>query len=301
MPAQALQFSTVARVFGDDLRQVAAAARLAGFEGLQIDAITRAIDLTALSGTGFRELRHILSAQAQRPVALRAETGAEGLGPKADVDRVLDRADGVLRAAAALAVPVVCLDLGRLPPAPKVMKPKPPVTSAMAGFLILPEPVVEAEPEPAATKVDPALVAHWQRAMSALGDIADRYGVMLALASTQSSLASLDALTRGTPCPWFGVDFDPSALLRDEWTADELFDAMGPQIRHVRARDAVGGEGGRTKPAVLGRGDVAWRSILELLDASGYHAAVTVDSTELPDPPAAAVAGLKQLRAILAS
>lgn len=301
MPAFTLQLATVARVFGDDLRQAATAARGAGFQGLQLDAITRALDLTALSGTGFRELRHVLSAQAQQPVALRAETGADGLGPKADVDRVLDRADGVLRAAAAMNVPVVCLDLGRLPPAPKIVKPKKPVTSAMAGFLILPEPVAEEEPDAPAPKVDPALIAHWQRAMGALGEIADRYGVVLALASTQSSLASLDALIRASPCPWFGVDFDPSALLRDEWTADALFDAMGPLIRHVRARDAVAGEGNRTKPAMLGRGDVPWRTVLELLDAAGYHAAVTIDSTELPDPPAAAVGGLKQLRAVLAS
>lgn len=301
MPGLALQFATVARIFGEDLRAAAAQSRAAGFDGLAIDAITRALDLTTLSGTGFRELRHVLGAQNQRPVALRAETGAEGLGPKADVDRVLDRADGVLRAAAALAVPVVTLDLGRLPPAPKVIKPKPPVTPAMAGFLILPEPVVEAEPEPAAAKIDPAVVAHWQRAMGALGEIADRYGVMLAMGSTLSGLASLEALLKSVACPWFGVDFDTTALLRDEWTADEFFDALGPHIRHVRARDAVAGEGGRTRPAMIGRGDVAWRSMLELLDAADYHAAITIDSTDLQDPPAAAVAGLKQLKAVLAS
>lgn len=301
MPVIDLKFATVARVFGDDLRSAAAKARLGGFDGLAIDAITRALDITTLSGTGFRELRHVLSAQAQQPVALRVESGAEGLGPKADVDRVLDRADGVLRAAAALAVPVVCLDLGRLPPASKVVKPKPPVTSAMAGFLILPEPVVEAEPEPAAAKVDPLVIAHWQRAMGALGEIADRYGVMLAMGSTLSGLASLDALLKASPCPWFGVDFDTASLLRDEWTPDNFFDALGPMIRHVRARDAVAGEGGRTKPTMIGRGDVQWRLILEMLDAADYHAALTIDPTELQDPPAAAVAGLKQIRAVLAS
>jgi sugar phosphate isomerase/epimerase len=247
-------------------------------------------------------LRHVFSAQNQRPLTLRAETGPDGLGPKADVDRVLVRADGVLRAAAALGIGTVCLDLGRLPPAPKKVKPKPSVTPAMAGFLILPEPVAaEPEPEPAAVKIDPAVVGHWQRAMAALGEIADRYGVMLALAGSLSPLASLAAVLRDVPCPWFGVDFDTSALLRDEWTPDELFDSVGPLIRHVRARDAVAGEGGRSKPALLGRGDVQWRTTLELLDAAGYHAAMTIDPTDLPDPAAAAVAGLKQLKAVMAS
>lgn len=302
MSTFSLQFATVARVFGDDLRQSVVQSRSAGFEGLAIDAITRSLDLTALSTTGYRELRHVFSAQNQRPVTLRAETGPDGLGPKADVDRVLDRADGVLRAAAALGIGTVCLDLGRLPPAPKPVKKKADVTPAMAGFLILPDPVAaEPEPEPAAVKVDPAVIAHWQRALAALGEIADRYGVMLALSGSLSPLASLATRLREVACLWFGVDFDTSSLLRDDWSADELFDAVGPLIRHVRARDAVAGEGGRSKPAVIGRGDVQWRTTLELLDAAGYHAAMTIDSTDLPDPAAAAVAGLKQLKAVMAS
>ena len=301
MPAFSLRLAVPVRVFGDDLRASVADSRLAGFEGVQIDAVTRALDLSQLSQTGFRDLRHLLESQHQTAVALRAETGPDGLGPRADVDRVLDRADSVLRAAAALAVPAVCLDLGRLPPAPPIIVNKPKVSQAMAGFLILPDPVAD-EPEPASVKpVDPGLVAHWQRAMGALAEIADRYGVMVAFSSALSSLAALDAVLRPVNCPWFGVDFDTVGLLRDEWTADNAFDALGGAIRHVRARDAVVGEGGRTKPAILGRGDVAWRTTLELLDAAGYHAAVTIDPTDLPDPKAAAVAGLKQLRAVLAT
>ena len=301
MPAFSLRLAVPARVFGDDLRASVAASRLAGFEGVQLDAVTRALDLTQLSQTGFRDLRHLLESQQQSAVALRAETGPDGLGPTADVDRVLDRADGVLRAAAALAVPVVCLDLGRLPPAPPTVVKKSKVTQAMAGFLILPEPVAD-EPEPVAVKpVDPRLVAHWQRAMGALAEIADRYGVMVAFSSALSSLAALDAVLRPVGCPWFGVDFDTVGLLRDEWTPGDAFDALGDAVRHVRARDAVVGEGGRTKSAILGRGDVAWRTTLELLDAAGYHSAVTIDPTDLPDPKAAAVAGLKQLRAVLAT
>ena len=305
MPVMDLQLAVVARALGDDLRAVLARSRQSGFDGLVLSARSRTLDLTSFSATAYRELRHLLSAENQKLIALRAETGPDGLGPKADVDRVLDRADGVLRAAAALQTPLVCLDLGRVPPAPFVAKPRPPVTPAMAGFLILPEPTPEPEPEAVPPKVDPALVAHWQRAMAVLGEIADRYGVVLALSAGLSPFAALAELLKQSACPWFGVDLDTAALVHtsagEGESPDALFDLLGPQIRHVRARDAVAGDAGRSKPAVLGRGDVPWRTVLELLDAAGYHAAVTVDPMELPDPAAAAVAGLKQLRAVLGS
>ncbi|MGN6726023.1 MAG: sugar phosphate isomerase/epimerase family protein [Tepidisphaeraceae bacterium] len=295
--------ATVARVLGEDLRECVKRSRALGFEGLCVDAITRSLDLTTLSATGFRDVRHVFSGQDQALVALRAETGPDGLGPGSDTDRVLDRADGVLRAAAALGVTTVCLDLGRLPPAPRVTKPKPAVTPQMAGLLILPEPVAAPEPieEPVPTIVDPAVTSHWTQAMAHLGEIADRYGVMLALSSTLSSFAPLQQILEQVRCPWFGVDLDTAGLLKDRWSLDETFDAFGPLIRHVRARDAVKGEGQRTKPAIVGRGDLPWRSVLQMLDAAGYHAAVTIDPTELADPPAAAASGLKQLKAFLES
>lgn len=296
------RFATVARALSPDLRQAAAAARVAGFSGLQVDAITRQLDLTTLSGTGYRELRHVFSSNEQPLIALRCEAGPEGLGPRSDTDRVLDRADGVLRSAAALGCAAVCFDLGRLPPAPRVTRPKPQITAQMAGLLILPDPVdPNAPPEPEAlplTKIDPALVNHWQQAMAALAEITDRYGLLLAIGTSLSSYASLVSLVTAARCPWFGIDFDTSGLVRDEWTLDDFFDTAALMIHQVRARDAVGGEDRRTKPAVIGRGDVPWRTVLQSLDAAGYAGPITIDPTDLPEPGAAAIAGLKQLRAI---
>ena len=302
-PLRSLKFAAPARVLGDDLRECVKRSRSIGFDGLTVDAITRSIDLTTLSVTGFREVRHIFSAQDQALFSLRAETGPEGFGPTSDTDRVLDRADGVLRAAAALGVGTVCLDLGRLPPAPRVNKPKPVVTKQMAGLLILPDPVGVPEPEAefVPTTVDPAVTGRWQQAMATLGEIADRYGVMLALSSSLSSFGPLQQILSAVRCPWFGVDLDTVNLLRDAWTMDDTFDAFGPLIRHVRGRDAVRGEDHRTKPAIIGRGDVPWRTVLQMLDATDYHAAMTIDSTDLPDPASAAIAGLKQLKALLDS
>jgi sugar phosphate isomerase/epimerase len=277
------------------------ALRALGFDGLELAWPSRQIDLLQLSGSGRRELLHLFGAHGMRLTSLRADVGTAGFAPGADVDRTLDKIDQILNVAAGLATPVVCIDLGRLPPAQRVARPKPKITREMAGLLILPETTAatEPEPEPITTRVDPAMTNHWQQVLGHLGEISDRYGAMLALSSTLSSLAALSTALKQTSCPWFGVDFDTTAPLRDEWSIDETFDELGPLIRHVRARDAIKGEDRRTKPAIVGRGDVAWRDVFQLLDDAGYHGPVTIDPTDLADPRPAAVAGLKQLRAYL--
>ena len=92
------------------------------------------------------------------------------------------------------------------------------------------------------------------------------------------------------------IELDPVAILRDEWPVDELFSRLGPQVRHVRGRDANRGAGGRTSPAVLGAGSVQWDELLSNLDAAGYHGWITIDPMELPDRASAGAAGLKLLR-----
>jgi sugar phosphate isomerase/epimerase len=100
-------------------------------------------------------------------------------------------------------------------------------------------------------------------------------------------------------CPWFGIDLDPVALLRDTWPTDEIFSHLGQILRHVRGKDAVAGSEARTKPAILARGDVKWRDILDALDGAGYGGWITIDPMELTDRRGAAVAGLKQLKAYM--
>lgn len=268
---------------------------------MQLDAASRMIDLADLSSSARREIRHLFSTADLQLTSIRLEYGASGLGVGTDVDRLLDRTDAILNAAAELVVPVVCVDLGRLPPVQRASRPRPKVTPEMAGLIILPQSdkIEEPEPEPVTTRIDPAIISHWQAALGQLGEMADRYGIMVALSSSLSSFASLAGLLKQVDCPWFGIDLDPSMLTKDEWSLDETFDALGPLVRHVRARDAIKGEDRRTKPAVIGRGDVPWRDVLGNLDGSGFSGAITIDPSELQDPHASAIAGLKQLNAIL--
>jgi sugar phosphate isomerase/epimerase len=75
----------------------------------------------------------------------------------------------------------------------------------------------------------------------------------------------------------------------------EIFSRMGPLVRHVRARDALTGADRRTKPMLIGKGNVEWDQLFGDLDSADYHGWITVDPMELADRGAAASAGLTYL------
>lgn len=300
MATDGIRYSVIASALGGEPRHVAREAREAGFQGVLFEAISAAIDLTVLSGSGRREFRKVLSAQEEQVVGLRADLGPAGFGPGADIDRAIAQLDKAMETAAGLGSPLVCVDLGPLPSPPSVAGERPAITPLQAGLILLPENAAKTAkpPGPAEPPPDPAYVDMVNSALIELGHHADRYSVILALRSELASLASLDEALRRAACPWFGVDFDPVALLRDEWEPDEFFSRLGPLVRHVRARDAVGGAGRRTKAAIVGQGSVPWESLLSSLDSAGYQGWITIDPVDVPDRGRAAIAGLKYLRSL---
>ncbi len=291
-------FSVTASALTNDVRDAPRRARVAGFSGLVFDAYSSGVNLTELSASGRREFGHMLSTEQQRLVGLRADLGPKGFGPGADVDRALSLLERAMEAAAATGAGCVCVDLGPLPAAPAQRKPKPTVTPEQAGLIILP-PSSSAQSAPveetSAPPPDPALVSQVASAMVELCARADRYRVTVALSSSLASLASLHKVIRDVDCPWFGVELDPVAVLRDEWDVDGTFSVLGPLVRHVRARDAVVGADRRSRPAVIGQGGVDWGRFMAALDEAGYAGFVTIDPTELADRARAAVAGLEHL------
>ena len=299
MPTDRIELGVVASALTAEPREAPRISRHAGFAGLQFEATSAALVLPSLSSSGRREFRRLLSAQDQQLIGLREDAGVRGFAPGADVDRQLGRLDLVMEAAAGLAAPLVCVDLGPLPNVPETAPPKPPISPSQAGLILLPQtPAAPFPPPPAAPPPDPAFVSQVNAAMADLGARADRYGVVLAFRSELASFASLQRVLRDANCPWFGVDLDPVAVLRDVWELDEVFSALGPLIRHVRGRDAVPGADRRTRPAVVGAGGVSWASLLANLDEAAYRGWITLDPTDLADRPAAAIAGLKHLRAL---
>jgi sugar phosphate isomerase/epimerase len=297
------KMAVVASALSNDPRTAPRVARELGFGGLLFPAYSSAINLPELSTTGRREFRHLLSAQAQQLVALQFDIGPKGLGTGADVDQILSRLGQVLDVARELGAVCVCTDLGPLPPPEQQRRPKPKVTQDQAGLILLPPSVGEIEgaeaPEPTPlTAKDRLLMSQVDAAMAEVCGLAERYSMTIACSSSLSSFASLERTLLATRCPWLGVDLDPVAMLRDEQDVDEIFSNLGGLIRHVRAKDATRGAERRTVPSVIGRGSTNWEQLLSSLDGAGYHGWITVDPTELQDRAAAAVVGLKTIRAI---
>ena len=299
MPPQAdRRFALTAAALSADLRIAAPAARRMGFGGLFLDAEK----FLELSATGHREVRHVLSSNDQLLVGLRCDLGGRGFLAGADVDCQLSRLDRAMDAARKLAAPVVCVDLGPLPnpppgpPAPPKPKPDP----LAGGMLILPTAAEIAQlagPPPEEISLpDPSDVDSVHAALAELAARSDRYGMPLAFSATLAPLAALHHVLASIDAPTFGVDLDPISLLEDRLTPPEAFDRLGPLVLHVRARDAIKGTAGRTRPAAVGSGDTDWPELLALLDDADYHGPVTLDPMQLPDRPAAAPRGLAHLR-----
>jgi hypothetical protein len=283
----------LASALSGDPRQAPRAARVAGFKGLLFDVWSQSLSIPDLSATGRREFHRLLANEAQQLVALQMDLGERGLSLGADVDKQIARLDLAMQSAASLQAPLLCVDLGPLPQPAISAKPKPSIQNA--GAIII--PTLQA-PLPTQTSPlpDPAQVSQVNAALLEIGARADRYNMTLALSSSLASFAALQQAIASANCPWFGIDLDTIAILRDEWPQDEIFSAIGPLIRHVRARDAVIGAEHRTKPAVIGRGSTDWSELLATLDAADYNRFITIDSMELPDRLPAATAGAKYLR-----
>ena len=286
------RLAVVASAFSADPREAALRAHASGFAGVLFDAYSRAVSPPEFSASGQREFLSVLRANDVQLVGLQGDLGAKGLGPGADVDRVLDRAEAAMKAAADLRAPLVCIDLGPMPEPARESKPRPAIKSEQAGAIIIPSARVEAPlaDQPRQPASDPAVASQFHDALSELGHRAERYSCTVALSSALASFAAIDAALRAAACPWFGVDLDPVAILRDDWSGDEIFSALGDEIRHIRVRDAIAGTDRRTKPAIVGQGKTDWPTLLNHLDATGYAGWLTVDPTELPDRNAAAIA-----------
>jgi sugar phosphate isomerase/epimerase len=198
-----------------------------------------------------------------------------------------------------LQAPLVCIDLGPLPAVGSAGLPRPNISKEQAGLIIIPSAAPEPPPPPVTIiPPDPAFVSQVNSVLMEVGNYADRYRAMIAFSSSLSSVASLRKALADANCQWFGIDLDPVAMLREEESADEVFSAIGPLIRHVRGRDAALGADKRTKPAVVGKGDTNWPQLLALLDEAGYSDSITLDPVELSDRPSAALAGAKYLRTL---
>ncbi len=294
------KIAVTAAALSADPRQAAAAARKIGIRGVLFDAVSPAFSVPDLSQTGRREFRQMLSANECELVGLRVDLGPKGLSSKSDVDQQLRRIEKAMEAAQGLNTPQLCIDLGPLPTPSRSQSITPKVSPELAGLIIIPTPSDVAPPEPdeSQTPADVAYITHLDPIMIELGQRADRMGVMIAFRSELSSVAALERAILAARCPWFGVDIDPVALLRDSMDYDDFFSRVGPVAQHVRARDANAGSGHRTQPTVVGFGGVNWPHLLANLESTGFRGWITLDPVELQNRMAGAVEGAQYLRGL---
>ncbi|MGH7178558.1 MAG: sugar phosphate isomerase/epimerase family protein [Tepidisphaeraceae bacterium] len=131
--------------------------------------------------------------------------------------------------------------------------------------------------------------------------IADRMGVRLGISAALSGFESIDRVLRPASGAHVGVDLDTLVMLTDAWPVEQIISRLGSRVVHVRARDAVAGERGSSKPAVIGKGDLRWPEVLGMLDAAAYRGWLTVDPLDLPDRARAALDGLGVLESLIHS
>src|SRR5688572_19947822 len=254
-----LKFSVMAGALAEQMRDAPLRARTVGFTGVVFDAYSPRLNLTELSGSGRRDFKHLLSAQDISLTALRVDIGAKGIAPGADVDRVIARLETTMETAVGLGTRLVVSDIGPLPSPPKQEKPKKQISGDEAGFILLPtkKDIVEiasVEENAGPVEEDADFNSQVDSALEEIGKRADRYGVTLAMRSELSSLAGLERAIRASSCPWFGVDLDPVAMLRDAWSVDQMYSQLGTFIKHLRGRDVNRGADRRTRPAMVGQG-----------------------------------------------
>ena len=295
-----MRLAALAHVLSDDLRTAIDQARAMHLEGvvLDLDAFPALLER---SRTAQREIAHVLSRAGQPPIGIDIRCDPAGFLPKGgDVEREIARVGQAIDVARGIACPLVLCDLGSLPPAPdERATPSPAITKAALGALILPE--MPAAPRPTAPAIarDPAFEASVDYALRAIGVMADRAGCIVAFRASLGSFASLAAVVQRADCPFFGIDFDPVALLADTWSLDQTLSRLGSQLTHVRARDGRRGTTGRVMASEIGAGQIDWPALLAALQDSDYRGDLTIDPTELPTRRGTVARAASTLRQLL--
>jgi sugar phosphate isomerase/epimerase len=293
MQIDGIQTSVVASALGDDLRQIPLACRQIGYDGVLLDCLVGPVNLLDLSGSAQREIRHLFAREERQIAGLQMELSGRGFEIHTDADRQLDQIERVLKAARDLMVPTVCLDLGRLPEPPRERKISPPVVKAHS-LIIIPE-TVENIPENAVDEADPSAAIWVKNIAVELARRSDRYGVVLAMRVGLSSIRSVEAFIAQADCPWFGIDLDTVAALRDRREVSSVLSSGGQRMRHIRLRDAFRGTDGRTRPAMPGEGEVDMSGLFGLLHEGGWKGWISIDPTDLPDRSTAVSRGMEIL------
>jgi sugar phosphate isomerase/epimerase len=118
-----------------------------------------------------------------------------------------------------------------------------------------------------------------------LGNHGDRVGARLAAKTGAEAPAALADLLRALPQGALGVDLDPGGLIVNGYSPQAAIEALGGNILHVHACDAVRDMAqGRGVEVALGRGSVDFPALLGGLEQHDYRGWLTIQRHAAAEP-----------------
>jgi sugar phosphate isomerase/epimerase len=135
--------------------------------------------------------------------------------------------------------------------------------------------------------------------LTGLGIYGERVGARLAAQTANESGQQLAKLIAALPRGTVGVDLQPSGLIQHGFDVEQAVAALGREILHVHASDAVRGGGrGQAHDVELGRGMADFPRILGSLEEFGYRGWATIERQNSAEPVGEIANAVAFLRAI---
>jgi sugar phosphate isomerase/epimerase len=230
------------------LRTALATAKRLGAGAVEIEA-TGDLRPSEMSDTALRQLRKLLSDADLKVCAVSLPT-RRGYNVVDGLDRRIAATKAAMLMAYQLRAPIVVNRIGRVP--------------------------------------EEAGGPGWELFVETLSDLArhgDRVGSTFAARAGSEEGSTLARLLAEVPTGGIGVDFDPAALIINNFSASESLAALGPHVRNFRARDGVRDfSQGRGVETPLGRGTADFPALLGMLEDFAYRGWYTIDREESEDP-----------------
>lgn len=246
------------------LRKAITTASRIGVRAVEIEAVG---DLrpSEMSETGLRQLRKLLDDASLKVCSVSLPT-RRGYNVTEGLDRRISATKAAMLMAYQLRAPILVNRIGRVP--------------------------------------EDSDSADWKLYIEALHDLAqhgDRVGATFAARTGSEEGATLAGLLKELPAGGIGIDFDPAALIINNFSATEALQALGPHVRQFRARDGVRDfSQGRGVETPLGRGTADFPALFGLLEDFSFEGYYTIDRENSDDPVTDIGNAVKFLNSIVA-
>jgi sugar phosphate isomerase/epimerase len=230
------------------LKQALGAASRLGARGVEIDA-RHEVRPAELSQTGLRQLRKFLEDLRLVVCAVNFPL-RRGFDVEQHLEQRIDAARAAMRLAHQLGTPLLVSPLGDLS-----ADPHSPNSHSFRDVIL------------------------------GLANYGDHVGARLVASTGRASGQDIARWIAALPEGSLGADLDPAALIMHGFSPREAIAALGPNILHVHASDAVERSGlMHSAEVALGRGTADIPALLAALEEHAYHGWITIARHGANDP-----------------